>query len=135
MKKTKGLTLIEITIVLAIIAIVAAILIPVFLQTTDRARLRGDIQSAEVIQNAIDLYRVERGRPVSGFPDVSLMVAHLVDNGRLNQRNVRIQTYGARWVVDPAIGVVVDISDSPLEIHEALTTLSEIEQRHVRTTR
>jgi prepilin-type N-terminal cleavage/methylation domain-containing protein len=135
MKKNSGLTLMEITIVLAIIAIIAAILIPVFLQTTDRARLRADIQSAEVIQNAVNLYRVERGRQVTGFPDVELMINHLVSTGRLNQRNVRIQTYRARWITDPAIGVVVDISDSPPDIHDALATLSEAEQRYVRTTR
>jgi len=61
MRNEKGFTLMELMIVLAILAIIAAILIPTFMNTTDRARLRSDIQSAHVIHNAMELYRAERG--------------------------------------------------------------------------
>ena len=132
MKKNKGLTLMELTIVLALIVIVAAILIPLFLLTTDRARLRGDIQSARVIQNARDLYRVERGTPVDGI-DVAEMVENLANAGYLNPRDIGVnpQTYeiGARWVIHEGI-VKIDIRNIP-ELLELLDTLSPEEREYV----
>lgn len=132
MKKYKGLTLMELTIVLAIIAIIAAILIPVFLLTTDRARLRGDIQSARVIQQAMDTYRIERGRPVAdGSSDVDEILTGLVEAGYIRRRNRTIQTTGAAWHNHPVYGIMVDISGSPPDIHSAYSSLSEDEQFYV----
>ena len=108
-KNTKGFTLMELTIVLAILAIIAAILVPMFLTTTDRARLRSDIQSARVIQNAMDLYRVERGQAVAGGSNIDTVMTNLATAGYLNLRNATIQTEGAVWAIDDTRGVVVDI--------------------------
>ena len=106
----KGFTLMELTIVLAILAILAAILVPLFLRTTDRARLRSDIQSAAVIQNAMDLYRLERNRPVEGAT-AQAQVQNLVDADYINPRNTRPQTYGAEWRIHNNT-VQVDISST-----------------------
>jgi len=118
-----GFTLMELTIVLAILAIIAAILIPMFLTTTDRARLRSDIQSARVIQNAIELYRVETGQTVAGGTDVSQIMRNLETAGYLNLRNASIQTEGAEWVTDSLHGVRVNITNSPESVRRAYTNL------------
>ena len=107
MKKNKGFTLMELTIVLAILAIIAVILVPAFLTTTDRARLRSDIQSARVIQNAIDLYRLERGIDPTGGT-VPLMMEHLVDEGFLSRQNASVPSSGAVWYIR-GDRVIVDI--------------------------
>ena len=109
MSKRHGFTLMELTIVLGLLAILAAILVPLFLRTTDRARLRSDIQSARVIQNAMDLYRLERGRAVAGA-NMEERVENLVAADYINPRNTEPQTYGAAWVLDGGI-VKVCIND------------------------
>ena len=107
MKNKKGFTLIELTVVLAILAIIAAILIPTFLITTDRARLRGDIQTARIIQNAIELYAVERGG-LPGGANIDAMIQTLIAAGYLPRRTIEPQTRGV-WVWE-ANRVRVDIS-------------------------
>ena len=124
-----GFTLIELTIVLGLLAILAAILVPLFLRTTDRARLRSDIQSARVIQNAMDLYRVERGVPPAGAA-ISNILQTLVSAGYINPRNTETQTVDAEWVVcatDEIVKVCLDnVTDAG--VHAAVANLSEAEQ-------
>ena len=129
-KSTKGFTLMELIIVLALLAIIAAILIPMFLNTTDRARLRSDIQSARVIQNAIDLHRVETGRNVAGHPNVEIMMENLAEAGYLDLRNATEQTEGARWVIDRYYRVSIDISESP-QVRDLIENLSEADRQMV----
>lgn len=131
-KKNAGLTLMELTIVLAIIAIIGLIIVPLFLLSTDRARLRADIQSARVIQSAIEQHQIDHGTRVAGSPDVDQMVANLATAGYINPRNVRIQTEGAAWVLDAAFGVMIDISASTEDVHAAYDSLPESEQAYVR---
>ena len=109
MKNKSGFTLIELTVVLAILAIIAAILIPTFLITTDRARLRGDIQTARIIQNAIELYAVERGSLPAGA-NINAMIQTLITAGYLPNRDIDTQTRNASWVWDQTNGVRVNIS-------------------------
>ena len=134
MKSTKGFTLMELTIVLALLAIIAAVLIPLFLTTTDRARLRSDIQSARVIQNAMDLYRVERGRAVTGTNATEVM-RNLELAGYLDLRNASPQTEGADWVrvvESNAVRIFVDISNSPESVQRAYGNLTDVERAMVR---
>lgn len=132
-KEHKGFSLMELTIVLALLAIIAAIIIPMFLITTDRARLRGDIQSARVIQNAIDLYRIERGRNVQGAT-VAAMVQNLATAGYLDARNTEVQTQDAVWqrVPNTPSGVImVNIAASPDNVHQIYSNLPANERQLV----
>ena len=131
MSKTKsGFTLMELTIVLAVLAIIAAILVPLFLRTTDRARLRSDIQSARVIQNAMDLYRVEQGRAIAGgSTNIDDILTGLQNAGYLNPRNANTQTDNAVWVI---VGVNrevrLDISGTDEGVRATAATLSQEER-------
>jgi len=132
MGNSRGFTLMELTIVLAVLAIIAAILIPTFLTTTDRARLRSDIQSAHVINNAMELYRAERGRAVAGGADMAAVLTALHTAGYLRAMTPGgTQTDGAVWAVYGE-RVVVNIggvtSDS---VHRAANNLPEEERRYI----
>jgi len=128
-KKSKGFTLLELLIALAILAIIAAILIPNFFATTDRARLRSDISSARVIQNAIELYRAERGVAPTG--DMNNVLINLTSAGFLRARYTDIQTEGAVWAIHAELGVVVNISASPANVHNVYNGLPEAERLFV----
>ena len=137
----------ELTIVLAILAIIAAILIPTFLNTTDRARLRSDIQSTHVIHNAMELYRAERGRAVAGSTNIGTdtinmvtVLNNLYDAGYLPEMDVNdAQTDGAVWAIRTVLinsrnvtRVVLDISAVQSEtIHRAANNLPDNERRYV----
>lgn len=128
----KGFTLMELTIVLAILAILAGILVPLFLRTTDRARLRSDIQSATVIQNAMDLYRLERNSTVVGNT-VAEQLTNLVNADYINPRNTNPQTAYAIWRICNADNIVkVDISSvTDSNIHAVAHNLPESERAMV----
>ena len=134
MKSKKGLTLIELTVVLAILAIIAAILVPTFLITTDRARLRGDIQTARIIQNAIELYTVERGGLPGGTnATIGARIIDLYEAGYLPRRTIYTQTRGASWVWDSTRGVRVDISGTNVSagVRRAFENLTDEERAMV----
>lgn len=57
----KGFTMIELIIVIAVIGIIGAVAAPSFIRTSDRARLKADVQSVRAIQGALDLYVAEKG--------------------------------------------------------------------------
>ena len=131
MKNQNGFTLIELTVVLAILAIIAAILIPTFLITTDRARLRGDIQTVRIIRNAIELHTVERGTPPEGAT-ITARIQTLITAGYLPNRNIRPQTHGAEWIWDQTNGVRVDIRGSVSDgTRRAYENLTEEERQYV----
>ena len=128
-KSKKGFTLLELLIALAILAIIAAILIPNFFATTDRARLRSDIQSARVIQNAIELYNAERRPALSG--DMGVIINRLTAAGFLRARYTSPQTEGATWEVHDDI-VMVNIGLSPPNVHSVYASLPASEQAFIR---
>ncbi|MCL1995933.1 MAG: prepilin-type N-terminal cleavage/methylation domain-containing protein [Defluviitaleaceae bacterium] len=96
-KIEKGLTLMEIVIVLAIVAIIGAIVAPNLFGTTERARLRSDIQSTIVLRNALDLYRLETGAQIGASIDQVLQM--LQTNGYIAGQVSSPQTEGASWVL------------------------------------
>ena len=134
-----GLTLIELIVVLAIIVIIGAILIPNFLVTTDRARLKSDIQSAKVLQSAVTLYHAEQGDSLDS-KDIDTILEILYDSGYVKKTDkMDTQTAGAVWAYEPISpggdkNILVDITtgvDSRIKT-EIYQNLSEEEQKWVK---
>jgi len=96
----RGLTLMELIIVLAVIAIIGAILAPNFMSATDKARLKSDIESAKVIQTAIETYNAEQSIPIAAGGVVETdIIPKLTAKGYLSAADaVAPQTYSAAWV-------------------------------------
>lgn len=129
LKDNKGITLIEIIIVLSIIVIISAILAPNLLNTTGRARIRSDIQSALVLQNTIDLYRIETGETLNlNNTNIEDILNTLVTNGYLSNQNGNIQpqTPGANWGINDGI-VKIDILNASIA-SEIINSLSQDER-------
>jgi len=95
----KGITILELVVVLAIIAIVGAILAPNLLGLADRARLRADIQSTIVLQNSLELYRMETGN--SPGNTIQTVLTRLSSRGYISEGITYqgTQTPDARWVL------------------------------------
>jgi len=128
-RKNAGLTLVELIIVLAIIAIIGAIVIPNFLTTTDRARLRSDIASAQVLQNAIHLHSTEHPSAIPAGASMQQALDALEAAGHITARQRAPQTAGAIFVLANDRTVRVDIAGATPEIRAmARTQLSPQEQ-------
>ena len=122
LKDNKGVTLIEILIVIAIIAIIGAIVIPNFLGGTDRARLRSDLQSTQVIRSAMDLYQVENGAAPSGI-NADDIFARLYEERYLTTRleSGDTQTSGLTWILDNGLIFLQVSSDFPSSLISGLS--------------
>jgi prepilin-type N-terminal cleavage/methylation domain-containing protein len=68
MRLKKAFTLIELLVVIAIIAILAAIIFPVFARAKDAAYRSGDIANMNALRSALQLYRIDQG----GYPPALL---------------------------------------------------------------
>lgn len=114
-KKNSGITLMELIIVLAIIAVITAIVAVNLFGTTDRARLRSDIQSTLVLRNAAEIFRIG-GREVP--PDFAGLADALYDNYYINFEVAynSPQTFGATWEIFNNIVYLVLPADFDLNI-------------------
>lgn len=122
-----GFTLIELVIVLAIMAILGAIAVPNFTNTSSKARLKADIQSARVIDNAKDLYENETGNSLAGT--ATDIISSLVSNGYL-KRNYTPQTSAAVWELDGIIKV--NISGCDDKVKNLYSSLNDEEKLYVK---
>lgn len=62
LRDQRGFTLIELVIVLAVIGLLIGIAIPVYQHVLESARVRTDSSNAAMVENAVQMYRAEKGK-------------------------------------------------------------------------
>lgn len=77
MNRKSAFTLIEMLVVIAIIAILAAIIFPVYMRTKEAAYRSGDMSNMNAIRNALQLYRADQ----EAYPPQILGYASFYDPG------------------------------------------------------
>ena len=92
-KRTSGFTLIELLVVIAIIAILAAILFPVFARARDKARQASCISNAKQIALALQMYCEDSGGvgPSATYPFDNAGAEYL------QEWRQKLGPYGAPW--------------------------------------
>ncbi len=102
--KSRGFTLIELLVVIAIIAILAAILFPVFAQARDKARQTSCLSNAKQMGLAAIMYNQDYDEtyPLSAgfYPGVSWLNEYYLGipaNWRPGSSQKRINAYGGSW--------------------------------------
>lgn len=123
-----GFTLIELIIVLAIMTILGAIAVPNFSNTTAKSRLKADIQSVRVIENAKDLYENETGIELT--TTASEIIKNLTDNGYL-KNEYKPQTDKATLTLEERI-IKIDISNCSESVKNLYAKLNNDEKLYVR---
>ncbi len=126
----KGFTLLEIVIAVTLLSIISAVILPNFTNSTDRARLKSDIQSAQVVQSALDLYNIEQNDYINSG-DFNSIVTKLSSSGYLKNSTYVPQTKNAQFKMDFTQKIIkVDIS-STTNKEEVYNQLTEQEKYYV----
>jgi len=94
-KKEKGFTLIELLIVVAIIAVLVAIILPIFTNQVNKARTSADKANERLLQAQVDLFLAEGNE----FNDTSKFIEELVAGGYLREGEVK-SPFGADYELD-----------------------------------
>ncbi len=124
----KGFTLLEIIIAITLLGIISAVIIPNFTNASDKARLKSDIQSAQIVQSSIDLYNIEESGTITStnFDDI---VTELHNKKYLKQNTYNPQTKDAKFTISSNI-IKVDITSNTNK-EELYNELSEQEQYYI----
>lgn len=128
MHKKNGFTLIELIVVLAIMAAISAIAIPNFANIAEKSKLKSDIQSARIIDNAKDLYESESNDDLGNT--ASDMVQNLKAKNYL-KKELTPQTKSAVWILDNDI-IKIDISACSESVKKNYLNLNEDEKYYVK---
>ena len=128
MYKKNGFTLIELIVVLAIMAAISAIAIPNFANIAEKSKLKSDIQSARIIDNAKDLYESESNDDLGNT--ASDMVQNLKAKNYL-KKELTPQTKSGVWILDNDI-IKIDISACSESVKKNYLNLNEDEKYYVK---
>ena len=130
MAKKNGFTLVELIVVLAIMAAISAIAVPNFANIAEKSKLKTDIQSAKIIDNAKDLYESESNDPLGNTADE--IINNLYEKKYLKQK-ISPQTKEASWSLQNGI-IKIKINTGIESINKNYLSLSEDEKYYVETT-
>ena len=82
-KQHSGFTLVEIMIVVAIIALLAAIAVPNFLRARKRSQATSTIQTLRMIDSAKDLYAIENNKSATTTPTGTDLLPYVKKDSKL----------------------------------------------------
>lgn len=108
MKKHRGFTLVEIMIVVAIIALLAAVAIPNFVKSRHEARLSACVNNMRVIDASIQQYLIKSDMAEDDYGSVSLGL--LVDEDYLHKAPTCPAAKGAEYSISTVEGVTCPVS-------------------------
>ncbi len=99
-KRRGGFTLVEIMIVVAIIALLAAIAVPGFLRARKRSQASRIINDLRLIDSAVDQYAIENNKATGSTVPVTAWTAYLKQGSVLYNtgRDLFSNTYGPQTV-------------------------------------
>ncbi len=112
-RRHRGFTLVEIMIVVAVIALLAAIAVPGFLRARKRSQATKILNDLRLIDGAVDQYAIETGRKTGDEVDVQDWTNYLKKDTHLYQTGQDLfgDDYGAQ-VVDSLPTVPADAYDT-----------------------
>jgi prepilin-type N-terminal cleavage/methylation domain-containing protein len=116
--KRGGFTLVEIMIVVAIIALLAAIAVPNFLRSRKRSQATQILEDLRIIDGAIDQYAIENGKK-AGDP------VHWEDVQKYIKVGTRLYTSGQLDVLGNAFGIY-NVDDRPAVPGVSFSALSDV---------
>lgn len=70
LKGEQGFTLIELIVVMAILALLAALVVPKFADIIADSRNKADLANQDMLNNACDLYETNKGTKVTSLDDL-----------------------------------------------------------------
>ena len=92
-KSRGGFTLVEIMIVVAIIALLAAIAVPGFLRSRKRSQATAILNDARIIDGAIDQYAIENNKVGTASVTVTSLKSYFKPSSRLYTQAANVTLY------------------------------------------
>lgn len=104
----KGMTLIELIIVVALIGIIGATLVPTFSTMTTKARITSDIATIKTFQRQVDVYEAEFGKLPGAIAGATTTTEEealksLIDNDYMDTKYVNVEGEGETVVYTLAL--------------------------------
>lgn len=103
-KNEGGFTLVEMLIVLAIMAILIGLAIPVFKNVLDQSKIKADKSTAGMLESTLEVYYTDEGAYPGG--DFNTMVSELNAKGYIKNSEIKPQDKNGSFTYDSASGKI-----------------------------